>query len=95
MPKELIEHDAAACRKRAEEFAGRSEQPLLLNPAAAFEDSADGSHERSETEQNEVGSSQPNDHIRQEKRERVASVLITIMMITLWAILSLFAYFVS
>jgi hypothetical protein len=95
MRKELIEHEATACRKRAEEFAGRAEQPLLLNLAAAFEDLADCSHEKSETEQNETGSNEPNDHIRQAKRERVASVLITIMMITLWVILGLFAYFVS
>ena len=90
MRKELIEHEAAACRKRAEEFAGRAEQPLFLNLAAAFENLADGSHEGSETERNEGGSNEPNNRSRQAKRERVASAM---MMIALWAILSLFAYF--
>ena len=68
--------------------AGRSSRYFSL--AAAFENLADGSHEGSETERNEGGSNEPNNRSRQAKRERVASAM---MMIALWAILSLFAYF--
>ena len=83
MRKELIEREAAACRKRAEEFAGRAEEPFLLNLAAAFDDLADRSQEVSKTRRPKAASIEPFDYSRQAKRERVTSVLVTAMALTL------------